>query len=826
MKKNDFFKRTLFAVLLLMVSSLMWAADFEVDGIAYNILSDTEVEVTSKDNSYKGQVVIPSSVTYERKRYNVTSIGYKAFFCCYSLTSIVIPNSVTNIGELAFGWDHFTSIKIPNGVTSIERAAFYQCSFLTSVVIPNSVTSIGKEAFIYCSSLTSITIPNSVTNIGQSAFKGCSSLTSIKIPNSVTSIEYGVFFDCSALTSVEIPNSVTSIGKSAFCRCSSLTSIEIPNSVTSMADHVFSECSSLTSIEIPNSVTSIGWNTFKGCSSLASVEIPNSVTRIYTGAFSGCSSLTSVICHAEKTPYVVNVFPDVEDVFKDVPQSEATLYVPASALEAYKTAYPWKDFGTILPIGGDVTDMKAEIKALYEKAMELYHAYLFYSEGEGWERYQKMVLKQKENEILAQRIQTEFDVSRDEVEKRTYKVLYPLYTSLELAEIFTFDFKDEWNRGKDELLMLAEENSHILEAYPFYSSVLNHTKDIAAYYDKLKEYKERIEMAVSAEDLSILIEEIKKAMASIESSYLVPIEKEYQAFDQTERRLEDIAWEMDYPQERLNDLLSYWNDHVKELFADRIKELYTKAKALYESYLFYCEGEGWEYYQKLVGKQMDNEMLAQSVKALLEDNRARAVKYTYEKLSSQYSEEDIAAWFAGNIDNECKMINDSIWSLVKENDAILEPYQIFSSVPNHAKDIAAGYNKLLQYKERFDTATSAEEISALIEEVRKDMEIIESSYLIPIQKEYQSLAQTEERLMQIEDSLMELGRRLRDLFYYWIDRIDGMVPTGIEDSINTDADDEVTVYDMKGVARIMKGSNVKNLPKGIYIINGKKVYMQ
>ena len=120
---------------------------------------------------------------------------------------------------------------------------------------------------------------------------------------SVTSIGNGAFWYCSSLTSVTIPNSVTSIGDYAFSGPSSLTSVEIPNNVTSIGDYAFWDCSSLTSVEIGDSVTSIGDYAFNGCSSLTSVEIGNSVTSIGKGAFSYCSRLTSMVVAPNNTKY-------------------------------------------------------------------------------------------------------------------------------------------------------------------------------------------------------------------------------------------------------------------------------------------------------------------------------------------------------------------------------------------------------------------------------------------------------------------------------------------------------------------------------------------
>ena len=143
----------LFSLILSVVFSTSASAyDVKVDGIYYNLISKAKTaEVTSGEEKYSAEVVIPSSITVEGQEYPVTSIGETAFRYCSSLTSITIPNSVRSIGE----------------------SAFSGCSGLTSVTIPNSVTSIGFCTFCGCSGLTSITIGNSVTSIGGFAFNKC-----------------------------------------------------------------------------------------------------------------------------------------------------------------------------------------------------------------------------------------------------------------------------------------------------------------------------------------------------------------------------------------------------------------------------------------------------------------------------------------------------------------------------------------------------------------------------------------------------------------------------------------------------------------------------
>ncbi len=276
-------------------------------------------------------------------------IANYAFGSCAKLTEIAIGSSITSIGEDAFySCTRLAAVHIPDleRWCTTELSAYRSSPFcysaslylngalVTELVIPDSITSIGDFAFLGCASLSSVTFPDSVTSIGNGAFNGCACLSSVTFPDSVTSIGNFAFSNCEGLFSVTLPDSVTSIGSWAFDGCKRLASLTLPDSVTSIGEYAFAYCKSLAAVTIGDGVTSISDYAFSGCTSLSSVSVPDSVTSIGSGAFAYCTSLASVTIGDGVTSISDYVFEDCTQLSSVTFTDPDAWYVTDSAVEA------------------------------------------------------------------------------------------------------------------------------------------------------------------------------------------------------------------------------------------------------------------------------------------------------------------------------------------------------------------------------------------------------------------------------------------------------------------------------------------------------------
>lgn len=306
----------------------------EINGIYYNLISKAKTaEVTSHPTKYTGDVVIPETISYEGVTFEVNTIGERAFERCSGLTSVSLPSTIITICDFAFDYCYnLKTINLPEGLISIGMQAFCEDKF-TSINIPSSVTKIGLNAFALCDNLTSVNIDN------------LNAWLNIKFAGSGSSnplcYAHHLYLNGTEIRNLTIPEDITEIQMFAFYGCSGLESIDFGN-VHIIGNNSFHLCTSIDSISFPKNVSTIKSEAFRGCDHLKALTFEGSTT-ILSKAFSNCKELTDVYC-------LVNGATASSNTFEDSYISSATLHVPYSAIEAYKTESPWNEFGKIVEL--------------------------------------------------------------------------------------------------------------------------------------------------------------------------------------------------------------------------------------------------------------------------------------------------------------------------------------------------------------------------------------------------------------------------------------------------------------------------------------------
>ena len=270
------------------------------EGLEYELNEDGQSYSIIGLGSWQGEnLVIPS----EYNGLPVTAIADYAFTDYYYLLPILSTEEMLSRKHTVM----IESVVIPDSVTTIGAMAFFNCIYLESVILSNSLTNIGGGAFAGCISLKDVVIPDSLEYIGEATFAVCKSLKRINIPAKVRSIEFQAFLGCISLEKIDVdknnPN-FTSIDNNLYSKDGkeliqyalgqNELSFEIPNSVENIAPGAFSFSRQLTHITIPESMTIIGEDAFRSCYGLVEVNIPNSIKVIEERAFANCFSLTSI----------------------------------------------------------------------------------------------------------------------------------------------------------------------------------------------------------------------------------------------------------------------------------------------------------------------------------------------------------------------------------------------------------------------------------------------------------------------------------------------------------------------------------------------------
>lgn len=314
------------------------AVDNSIDYCVYAIAPEAQTATFCGDPAASGDYIVPATLG----GYPVTAIADCAFESNTLITSVTLPDTLTNIGANAFkDCTGLSDVFIPEGVTSIGDDAFDGIDTLTLYVLEysaahtyateNSITCrtyfinydaktitfpgdpsasgeyvipetflgytvVGISAFAFQdnAALTGITMPDTVTRIEQNAFTGCTSLASVDFSDTLDFIGWEAFKDCTALTKIVLPESLTQLAGAALSDCTNLSSINLPESLSTIQRLTFQNCTSLTAIDIPETITTIDVAAFSGCTGFTSITLPESLATIGMSAFWNCTALESI----------------------------------------------------------------------------------------------------------------------------------------------------------------------------------------------------------------------------------------------------------------------------------------------------------------------------------------------------------------------------------------------------------------------------------------------------------------------------------------------------------------------------------------------------
>ena len=294
---------------------------------------------------YKGdetEILVPAFVGNDP----VTAIGPDAFspdakplkaeqreHRAKKITSVVLPDSLTEIGDSAFhSCAALTSVHFPAQTGQLPQGLFTKCGALQQITVGEGSSlyadvdgvlfSTDKTQLLFCPAgkKGAYSIPKSVESVlngaapaasGESAFSGCAKLKSVTIPSEVTQLPVLPFEGCKALAAIEVdednPTYHSADGvlfnrnmtRLLQCPPAKEGTYTVPEAVKEIAADAFSKCSKLTEIYLPDTLEEIGPSAFLGCRKIETITIPNGVRCLKRSVFSTCQKLTDVFLSAQ-----------------------------------------------------------------------------------------------------------------------------------------------------------------------------------------------------------------------------------------------------------------------------------------------------------------------------------------------------------------------------------------------------------------------------------------------------------------------------------------------------------------------------------------------
>lgn len=403
------------ALALCLATGQTLAYDFVSGGIAYNVLSNTNTrrtaavtyvttnpDATGYVSTYKGSVVIPMQTMYGMQTFNVTQIGDLAMFNNQGLYTLRLPETITTIGGQAFSHCYsLYQVNIPENVVRIADYAFEYCEDLTEISLPAALTDMGDGVFQQCYGMQKFEVDpacpyfksvdgalysqaNDPDGMTLKAFPGARPEATYIMPDNVAVIDEYALSANTTLTELTLSKDLREIEMLAFSECAALQAVNVPEANTSYASDngvLYNKAKTTllyypvarpdVAYEVPEGVTALDALSFYLLRGLNALSLPSTLKQIGELAFYGTRSFTEITCSALTPPtWQASAMAPGAGLFDQSVYTQATLYVPAEAIDAYKKASGWKNFANIRAIGSSgveipVVDADATTKAEY-----------------------------------------------------------------------------------------------------------------------------------------------------------------------------------------------------------------------------------------------------------------------------------------------------------------------------------------------------------------------------------------------------------------------------------------------------------------------------
>lgn len=329
---------------------------FVWQGLNYNVISEADKTCEVGVNiDVTGDVVIPSTATFNGTDYTVTTLGTDAFYANVGMTTISLPETLTTIRSQALSRClDLTELVIPNSVTTIETRAAY-ASYASRLVLSSGLKTIPFEAFSG-SRWEEVVIPDGVEEIADDAFNYCAYMERLDLGHTVKSLGKFSFAGCNSLTDVTLPASLTSVGQEAFGYCYRINTVTLEGAATPLtfAPKVFGDPTYAHDYEVMARIATLNLNRDFTCTAtddkdmpfaykptLVTVNIGEGVKDLPANAFASSEIIMNVNITATAVPAVK------ENTFAPVTYTLATLSVPEKQLADYRDNAVWGKFKRI-----------------------------------------------------------------------------------------------------------------------------------------------------------------------------------------------------------------------------------------------------------------------------------------------------------------------------------------------------------------------------------------------------------------------------------------------------------------------------------------------